>query len=103
MKDFNVICDLVLVTYDIGPSLSPFVAKVVAEIKKDTKIKHQLTPMGSVLEGNWSDVMNLINTLFVKFAPDYERLGLTLKVDYRASKKDRISGKVKSVEEKLSS
>ena len=101
MKKYNVICDLVMVTYDIGPSLSPFVAQVVAEIKKDSKVMHQLTPMGSILEGDWSDVMNLINNLFLKFAPDFERLGLTLKVDYRAGKVDRIDGKVKSVEEKL--
>ena len=101
MKKYNVICDLVMVTYDIGPSLSPFVAQVVAEIKKDSKVKHQLTPMGSILEGDWSDVMNLINNLFLKFAPDFERFGLTLKVDYRAGKVDRIDGKVKSVEEKL--
>ena len=67
MKKYNVICDLVMVTYDIGPSLSPFVAQVVAEIKKDSKVKHQLTPMGSILEGDWSDVMNLINNLFLKF------------------------------------
>lgn len=102
MNDFNVICDLVLVTYDIGPSLSPFVAQVVAEIQKDTSVKHQLTPMGSVIEGPWSDVIALVNRVFLKFAPDFERIGLTLKVDYRASKKDRIAGKVKSVEEKIS-
>ncbi|MFO7896050.1 MAG: MTH1187 family thiamine-binding protein [Candidatus Cloacimonadales bacterium] len=101
MKKYNVICDLVLVTYDIGPSLSPFVAQVIAEIKKDSKVQHQLTPMGSVLEGDWQDVLNLVNQLFLKFAPDFERLGLTLKVDYRASKKNRIAGKVKSVEDKL--
>jgi uncharacterized protein (TIGR00106 family) len=101
MKKYNVICDLVLVTYDIGPSLSPFVAKVIAEIKQDTKVQHQLTAMGSILEGDWQDVMNLINKLFLKFAPDFERLGLTLKVDYRANKKERIVGKVQSIEDKL--
>ena len=101
MKKYNVICDLVLVTYDIGPSLSPFVAKVIAEIKQDTKVQHQLTAMGSILEGDWQDVMNLINKLFLKFAPDFERLGLTLKVDYRVNKKERIVGKVQSVEDKL--
>ncbi len=29
MNNQNVICELVCVTYDIGPSLSPFVARVV--------------------------------------------------------------------------
>ncbi len=101
MNNQNVICELVMVTYDIGPSLSPFVAKVIKEIKKDENVKHILTPMGSVLEGQWKDVMALIDRLFQKFSDDYERLGITLKVDYRRSKQDRIEGKIKSVEEKL--
>lgn len=101
MSKFNVICDLVMVTYDIGPSLSPFVAKVIKVIQEDTTVKHQLTPMGSVIEGDWKDVMALVDKLFTLFAPDYERLGLTLKVDFRRSKINRIEGKVKSVEEKL--
>jgi uncharacterized protein (TIGR00106 family) len=101
MYNQNVICELVMVTYDIGPSLSPFVARVIKEIRKDTKVKHILTPMGSVLEGEWKDVMALINDLFQKFSPDYERLGITLKIDYRKNKQNRIEGKIKSVEEKL--
>ncbi len=101
MNNQNVICELVMVTYDIGPSLSPFVAKVIKEIKKDKNVQHLLTPMGSVLEGQWQDVMALIDRLFQKFSPEYERLGITLKIDYRRSKQDRIEGKIKSVEEKL--
>ncbi|HHE64803.1 MAG: thiamine-binding protein [Candidatus Cloacimonadota bacterium] len=101
MNNQNVICELVMVTYDIGPSLSPFVAKVIKEIKKDTKVKHILTPMGSVLEGQWKDVMSLVDDLFQRFSPDFERIGITMKIDYRRSKQNRIEGKIKSVEEKL--
>ena len=101
MINQNVICDLVMVTYDIGPSLSPFVGKVIKEINKNTKVKHLLTPMGSVLEGNWSDVMELVDNLFQKFSPDFERIGVTLKIDYRRSKQNRIEGKIKSVQEKM--
>ena len=99
----NVICDLVMVTYDIGPSLSPFVSQVIKEIKNNTKVKHLLTPMGSVLEGEFGDVLELVSVLFNKFADDYERLGITLKIDYRRSKTNRIEGKVNSVLEKLKS
>lgn len=97
----NVICELVVVTYDIGPSLSPFVAQVIEVINQNTKVEHLLTPMGSVLEGQYDDVMDLIREIFYKFAPDYERLGITIKIDFRASKQNRIKGKVKSVEERL--
>lgn len=97
----NIICELVVVTYDIGPSLSPFVAKVIDVINQNTKVKHLLTPMGSVLEGKYDDVMELIREIFFKFAPDYERLGITIKIDFRASKQDRIKGKIQSVQEKM--
>ncbi|MFX0060880.1 MAG: MTH1187 family thiamine-binding protein [Candidatus Hermodarchaeota archaeon] len=100
-NSFNVICDLVTVTYDIGPSLSPFVTKVVKLLNDDKKVKHLLTPMGSILEGEWQDVLNLLNRIFTTFAPEYERLGITFKVDYRKGKVNRIEGKIKSVEEKL--
>ena len=98
---FNVICDLVVVTYDIGPSLSPFVAKVLKLIEADKSVEHVLTPMGSVIEGDWADVLALVDRVFRKFAPDFERLGLTLKVDYRRSKVNRIKGKLSSVREKM--
>lgn len=97
----NIICELIVVTYDIGPSLSPFVAQVIEVINSNTKVEHLLTPMGSVLEGKYDDVMELIREIFFKFASDYERLGITIKIDFRASKQDRIKGKIKSVEDKL--
>ncbi len=64
-------------------------------------MKHLLTPMGSVIEGDWDDIMALVDRIFKTFLSEFERLGITLKIDYRRSKKDRIKGKVASVEEKL--
>ncbi|MBN2828996.1 MAG: MTH1187 family thiamine-binding protein [Candidatus Cloacimonetes bacterium] len=101
MQEYNVICDIVVVTYDIGPSLSPFVAEVCKIIKDDPNIKHMLTPMGSIVEGNFDDVMSLVDRIFKAVAPERERIGITVKMDYRRSKKDRIHGKVASVEEKM--
>ncbi len=97
----NVICNLVVVTYDIGPSLSPFVAEVIKVIKEDSKVKHQLNPMGSTLEGDFDDVMKLVGRIFHKFSKDFERLGITLHIDYRKSKINRMQGKIQAVEEKL--
>ena len=99
----NIICELIVVTYDIGPSLSPFVAQVIEVINADEKVEHLLTPMGSVLEGKYDDVMALIRSIFFKFGEEYERVGITIKIDFRASKQNRIKGKVASVIEKLKS
>ncbi len=101
MSGYNVICDLVVVTYDIGPSLSPFVAKVCKVIEEDSKVEHMLTPMGSIIEGDYDDVMALVDRVFKTVAPDYERVGITVKMDYRKSKKNRMQGKVASVSEKM--
>lgn len=97
----QVICELVAVTYDIGPSLSPFVAKVSKIIRNQERVRHLLTPMGTVLEGEWQDVMDLVNEIFTTLEPEYQRMGFTLKVDYHKGRKDRIEGKVRSVEEKI--
>lgn len=97
----NVICELVAVTYDIGPSLSPFVAEVVKIIKKNDKVEHELTAMGSILEGEWDDINAVIDEIFKTVAPKYERIGITAKFDYRKSKKNRIKGKIKSVQAKM--
>ncbi len=97
----HVICDVVMVTYDIGPSLSPFVARVHREIESWPSVVSQLTPMGTVIEGELSDILQLVDHLFSLFGEQYERLGLTIKIDYRRSKQsNRISGKVASVLEK---
>ena len=97
----NVICELVVVSYDNGPSLSGFVAKVIKLIKTHTKLKHLLTPMGSILEGSFKDIMILLEDIFTSFSPTCERMGITFKLDWRKSKQNRIEGKVKSVMEKL--
>lgn len=97
----NVICDLVVVSYDNGPSLSGFVAKVVKLIQTHTKLKHMLTPMGSIIEGSFKNVLALLDDIFTTFAPECERMGITFKLDWRKSKQNRIDGKVNSVMEKL--
>ena len=91
-----------MVTYDIGPSLSPFVARVHDEISRWEQVESLLTPMGTVLEGELQDILDLTGHLMKTFADEYERLGITLKIDYRRSKQNssRIRGKVASVLEK---
>ncbi|MFO7736250.1 MAG: thiamine-binding protein [bacterium] len=91
-----------MVTYDMGPSLSPFVAEVIKEIRKHNSVRHEMTPMGSILEGSWSDILKLLDHLFLEFAPRYERLGINFKLDFRKSAdRNRIKGKVDSVEKKI--
>jgi uncharacterized protein (TIGR00106 family) len=77
------------------------VAGVCKIIQEDQKVEHMLTPMGSIVEGNFDDVMALIDRIFKAVAPERERIGITVKMDYRRSKKNRMQGKVAAVEEKM--
>jgi len=83
-----------------GGSLSEDVARVLDLVDK-SGLPYKLTPMGTVVEGGWDEVMALIkecHLLMLKHAP---RVATWIHIDDRKGAKDRIRYKVKSVEEKL--
>jgi uncharacterized protein (TIGR00106 family) len=89
-----------IVPLDKGPSLSPFVALVLDVVDK-SGLSYRLTPMGTVVEGEWPDLVALLNRCFETVAPVSERLIVSSKFDYRTGNTSRLTRKTKSVEEKL--
>ena len=85
---------------DKGVSLSRDVARVI-KIIQDSGLPYELNSMGTCVEGEWDEVMAVVGECFEKMKSESDRIYMTLKVDYRKGGKDRISGKVKSLEEKL--
>ncbi len=82
-----------------GPSLSPYVARALNVIK-DSGLSYQLGPMGTSIEGEWEDVMHVVDACYRELEQDCDRIYMNIKVD---SKKGRIHGilsKVESVFEK---
>jgi uncharacterized protein (TIGR00106 family) len=91
--------------YPIGTdstSISFFVAKSIEAIK-DLKIKHQITPMGTILEAEKIDqifeaskiITETIHRLGVK------RVEIVLKIDSRTDKKQTIEEKIQSLQKHL--
>ncbi len=81
-------------------SLSAQVAeilKIVSERGRDYK----LHAMGTVMEGDWDEIMKLIKKCHKKILKDSDRVLTTITVDDRKGRTGRIFGKVKSVERKL--
>jgi len=84
-----------------GTSLSSYVADCVRILKKE-KVRHELTSMGTNIEGNLKDLIRVALQMHeVPFRKGARRVLTTLKIDDRRDKKGTLSGKKKSVQSKL--
>jgi uncharacterized protein (TIGR00106 family) len=79
-----------------GESVSPYVARVV-KIIRDSGLQYQLGPMGTTVEGEWDELMDVVTRCFKELKKDCARIYMSAKVDYRESGSNRIVSKVKSV------
>lgn len=83
-----------------GTSASPYVARVV-RIIRDSGLPYKLGPMSTAVEGEWEEVMGVVERCFKELKKDCGRIYMTIQMDYRAGAENRIEGKIRSVEEKL--
>lgn len=96
----NVIIDLSIFPLDkAGQSLSPYVARVL-DIIRASGLKHALGPMGTSIEGEWDEVMAVVNECFHELEKDSDRIYATIKADCRKNRRDGMDSKVRSVKEK---
>ena len=96
----SVLIDFSIFPVDKGTSVSPYVARVVGIIQK-SGLDHQLGPMGTSIEGDWPEVMAVVDRCFEALQVDCERIYFTIKADYRKNTDRRLQGKVRSVQSKL--
>jgi len=83
-----------------GESLGAHVARILDVIDR-SGIPYQLTPMGTILEGEWEEVMAVVTACFETLKADCPRLGVHMKVDYRAGPAGRLRSKIARVEQHL--
>jgi uncharacterized protein (TIGR00106 family) len=96
---------LVLLEFSMAPSgqgesLSAPVARILDLIDR-SGVPYQLTPMGTILEGDWAEVMAVVSACFELLAADFSRIGVHIKVDYRAGPAGRLQSKIAKVEQRL--
>jgi uncharacterized protein (TIGR00106 family) len=84
----------------VGDSLSPYVARCL-RIVRESGLPYQLTPMGTVLEGEWDQVFAVIKRCRDELRRDFERVLITIRVDDREAPPGRLRSKVESVLGKL--
>jgi uncharacterized protein (TIGR00106 family) len=83
-----------------GESVGKYVARSLEIIDK-SHVAYRLNPMGTVLEGEWDDVFDVVKRCYDRMRRDCNRISCSIKVDYRKGAKDRLSAKVASVEKRL--
>lgn len=85
---------------DRGQGLSAYVARIL-DIIDHSGVAYQLTPMGTILEGSFDDVMKVVADCFRALEPDCPRIGMNLKMDYVRGTQSRLKSKIESVETHL--
>lgn len=83
-----------------GESVSAFVARSLDIIDK-SGLPYQLTPMGTILEGEWDQVMKVVTACYKAMSTDCRRIGASIKIDAREGPSGRLTSKIESVEKKV--
>ena len=83
-----------------GDSLAELVSKVI-DIVDTSGMPYQLTAMGTIVEGEWNDIFELIKACHFKMRQYAGRVITSITIDDRDKAKGRITGKVEEVEEIL--
>ena len=96
----SVLAEFSIVPLGTGTSVSPVVARML-KIVIESGMAYKANPMGTVIEGEWDGVMNLIKKCHDEAAKDAERVLTRVSIDDRRGMSHRIETKLAAVEQKL--
>ncbi len=83
-----------------GESVSRYVARSL-EIIDASGLDYRLHAMGTIVEGELDQIMDVLKKCFEAMSVDCDRITCTAKVDFRRGHRGRLESKVASVKKKL--
>lgn len=95
-----MLAEFSVVPIGTGESMGDQIAKVL-KIVDESGLPYKANPMGTVVEGEWDQVMALIKKCHQEVLKDSPRLVTSISIDDRPGKPNRITEKLKSVERRL--
>lgn len=96
----SVLLEFSMTPLDKGESVSQYVARSI-DIIDQSDVPYKLGPMGTCVEGAWDEVMAVVKQCLDKMGTDCNRISISMKADVRKDKTNRLSAKIKSVENRL--
>ncbi|MBU1248525.1 MAG: MTH1187 family thiamine-binding protein [Proteobacteria bacterium] len=98
----SVVANLSIFPLGDREHLGPYVARAL-KIIRSSGLSHRLGPMGTAIEGEFDQVMEVAGRCMRALEQDCDRVYMSLTVDSRKGRTGRLDGKVRSVEEALAS
>ena len=86
-----------IVPLDKGASLGEYVAMVLSVVD-ESGLDYRLNPMGTVVEGDWAELLDLLTRCFRTLEKESDRISLQTKFDYRKGVSGALESKIRSVE-----
>jgi len=99
-KENTILLEFSMSPLSKGESVSQYVARSL-EIIDQSGLDYRLNPMGTVIEGEWDEVMGVVKACWERMKSDCDRVSTIIKLDYRRGKTGRLESKIASVESKL--
>lgn len=83
-----------------GTSISKDVSKVIDIIDR-SGLPYKLSAMSTLIEGDWQKVMAVINRARLMLRRSHSRIYISITIDDRKGARNRLTGKVHSIEKRL--
>ena len=97
----SVLLEFSMFPTDVEGSKSPYVSQIIKMIR-ESGVSYKLTAMSTIIETETlPEALALVEKAYQVLEPHSNRVYSCLKMDIRKGKTDRLSGKIKSVEDKI--
>ncbi len=96
----SVLLEFSMSPLDKGESVGAYVSRSLDIVDK-SGVDYRLNPMGTVLEGEWNEVLAVVTKCYERMSQDCARISVSIKIDARKSQTGRLQGKIASVEKHL--
>lgn len=74
---------------------------VALKVVDESGMPYKVNPMGTVVEGEWDDIIKLVKRCHDEIMKKEERVLISISIDDRKGKPNRIEEKVASVERRI--
>ena len=95
-----MLAEVQFVPVGTGEELKELIAKAVDIIEK-SELDYQLTAMGTLIEGDWDEIIALVRKCHETLFADANRIVTNIVIDDRKGEKNRLKGNVLDIESAL--